>query len=114
MKRDQHDRRTRSIGTPGAKNRAGLTLVEFLVVFGIIIVLVALLLPGVRRGVPKAARRTQCKNNLKQISLALHNYHDEYQAFPPAYTMDADGQPLHSWRTLIRMALKFPQRLAIK
>ncbi|MBC7816214.1 MAG: DUF1559 domain-containing protein [Planctomycetaceae bacterium] len=63
-------------------------------------VLIALLLPPVTRS-REGARRSQCKNNLKQIALALHNYHDKYQAFPPAYTVDADGKPLHSWRTLI-------------
>lgn len=61
---------------------------------------VALLMPPVTRG-REAARRTQCKNNLKQIMLALHNYHDKYDAFPPAYTTDCDGNRLHSWRTLI-------------
>ncbi len=43
----------------------------------------------------------QCKNYLKQIGLALHNYHDVYNSFPPAYTVDENGKRLHSWRTLI-------------
>jgi hypothetical protein len=67
---------------------------------GIVAVLVALLLPAVRRA-PEAGRRSQCKSNLKMIGLALHNYHEDYDAFPPAYTVDAQGKPLHSWRTLI-------------
>jgi hypothetical protein len=66
---------------------------------GIVLLLIALLMPAHRGREP--SRRTQCKNNLKQIGLALHNYHDTYGAFPPACTVDADGKPLHSWRTLI-------------
>lgn len=62
--------------------------------------MVALLLPAVQAA-REAARRTQCSNNLKQIALALHNYHDVYKSFPPAYTVDANGEPLHSWRTLL-------------
>lgn len=63
-------------------------------------ILVALLLPAVQAA-REAARRMQCSNNLKQIALAMHNYHDTYKAFPPAYTVDENGNPLHSWRTLI-------------
>jgi prepilin-type processing-associated H-X9-DG protein len=63
-------------------------------------VLVALLLPAVQAA-REAARRTQCSNNLKQIGLAMHNYHDVYKSFPPAYLVDEEGNPTHSWRTLI-------------
>ena len=55
----------------------------------------------------KAAPRTVCKNNLKQLVLALHNYHDEYGCFPPAYIADKQGRPMHSWRTLILPFVEF-------
>jgi len=62
--------------------RRGFTLIELLVVIAIIAVLVALLLPAVQQA-REAARRAACKNNLKQIGLALHNYHDTHRSFPP-------------------------------
>jgi type II secretory pathway pseudopilin PulG len=82
------------------RKRNALTIVEGIVVFVILLLLVAFLLPSVRSA-REPARRNACLNNLKQIGLALHNYHDKHGHFPPAYTVDEQGNRLHSWRTLI-------------
>lgn len=64
--------------------RHGFTLIELLVVIAIIAILIALLLPAVQQA-REAARRTQCRNNMKQIALAAHNFHDDYNRFPPGF-----------------------------
>ena len=69
--------------------KRGFTLIELLVVIAIIAILIALLLPAVQQA-REAARRTQCKNNIKQIGLAFHNYHDVHRTFPPLFVIPTD------------------------
>uniref|UniRef100_A0A7C4QPA0 DUF1559 domain-containing protein n=1 Tax=Schlesneria paludicola TaxID=360056 RepID=A0A7C4QPA0_9PLAN len=81
--------------------RRGFTLIELLVVIAIIAILIALLLPAVQQA-REAARRTQCRNHLKQLGLALHNYHDAHRMFPPGWIgvdngHDTEGPSGFAW-----------------
>ena len=100
--------------TSGTSNSVGVIIVVVIVaVLGITVVcggiMAALLLPAVQAA-REAARRESCQNNLKQIALAMHNYHDTYKTFPPAFIPDENGEPMRSWRASI---LPFVEQMAL-
>lgn len=90
------DELTRSSSKKGLKWIAGLAGILLVFAFFVFVIF----LPMTRRARP-AANRTYCKNNLKQLGLAMYNYESDFGTFPPAYTVDENGHRLHSWRTLI-------------
>src|SRR5687768_8208324 len=83
-----------------APRRFQFRLIHLLVAMGLISVALAVLVP-MYRVARREALQMQSQNNLKQIAIALHNYHDTFGQFPPAYQCDASGKPVHSWRVLV-------------
>jgi prepilin-type N-terminal cleavage/methylation domain-containing protein/prepilin-type processing-associated H-X9-DG protein len=109
----------RMTGQPGKQKRCGrrhtaFTLIELLIVIGIIAVLIALLLPAVQVA-REAARRTQCGNHLKQIGVAMHNYHSSHGQFPPGAIHDNNGHPFThpEWISYLHQVLPFVEQQAL-
>jgi len=94
---------------PGEPSRMRRPIRTLGIVFVCIYIAMALIMPA-NSAAREIARRMQCCNNLKQLALAMHNYHDVYKTFPPAYTVDESGKPLHSWRVLL-LPFMYHQRL---
>src|SRR5262249_35651466 len=89
-----------AIGEAMFRQRRAFTLIELLVVIAIIAVLVALLLPAVQQA-REAARRSQCKSNMKQIGLALQNYHEVARTFPYGWMADFNNLNSNTWGLMI-------------
>jgi len=82
------------------QRKKGFTLIELLVVIAIIAILIALLLPAVQQA-REAARRTTCKDNLHNIGIALHDYHETFGRFPMPYSLDFTNFNVHSWGQML-------------
>jgi len=89
---------------PSSRSGGSIIAIVIIAVLGVTVVcggvMVAMLLPAIQAA-REAARRMSCSNNMKQIALAMHNYHDTHKTMPPAYIADEDGKPMRSWRALI-------------
>ncbi len=87
---------------PQPRNRSTLRnrLIGWSISLAIIAIVIAMLLPA-QRTARESARRVLCINNMRILGVALHNYHNDWGFFPPPYTTDEQGKPLHSWRTLL-------------
>src|SRR5262245_44161747 len=94
---------------PASHRRHGFTLIELLVVIAVIAVLMALLVPAVQH-VREAARRMQCRNNLRQIALALHNYHERSGSFPPSSVVGGNGLDVGWWSWIVRVLPELDQQ----
>ena len=94
------------------RSRVAFTLIELLVVIAIIAVLIALLVPAVQK-VREAAARTQCTNNMKQIAIATHGYHDVYRKFPYATIDRLPGEATSTWSTGLILILPFLEQDAV-
>jgi hypothetical protein len=94
---------------PPKRWTAGRIIKSTLVWGGVVLLvgfLILTLLPPANAFV-HAQRRVECKSHLKQLALAMHNYHDKYGSFPPAYIADKNGRPMHIWRVLLLPFLEF-------
>lgn len=94
---------TQSQSQPSEKKRINSLLMVIVAVFacgGVLLILVTLILPAVQKA-REAEYRSQSKDNMKQIALALHNYHETHDLFPPGGIETTDGKPYHSWQTMI-------------
>lgn len=94
-----------SVAAPTARKSSGMTWVIVAVaavpiLLCVVGISIALLLPAVQAA-RQAAWKAQCNNNLKELGLALHMYHETHGSFPPPYLADANGKPIHSWRVLL-------------
>lgn len=94
------DRSSDSAGTAVKPQPSRMSIQQWLVILGLAVLIIALSIPVILQ-VRTTAMRSASKHNFSQIGVALNLYYQQHQAFPPAYIVDAQGKPLHSWRTLL-------------